>query len=590
MPDSPACTCSSSRWRCRAPRQSADCRAARQNNPGPAGRELVRNDPATGKKEVLVPAQALVPGGAKEPLAVDAYALSADESRVLISTNSERVWRRDTRGDYWVLDVATRKLRKLGGDASPSSLMFAAFSPDGTRVAYVRENNLYVQDVNSLQVTALTADGSKTLINGTSDWVNEEELDLRDCFRWSPDGRHVLFWQFDTAGVAEFHLVDNVVSKSPRITSFAYPKVGEKNSATRLGVVPAGGEVDDAAFLRRVRYKLEVSRPDTAQFTDIFRSECQKKSVPFDAGKVDYLVKRHYESVYEENRQACEYDIERMIVDDDTIPNAVKDVRSILADLAADAADARCDASERARQRDGGASPQAALAAEHGGVGEGIAFEAGEDRFREGFRDVAEGRAPLVGGALRVDADDAVAVRLLVGDRHDRDDRAVGLVVGVHQLPDAGPLAHHDVIREDHGERLVADELLRDEDGMAETERLALPDVREVNQVGDLPDFFELRAFAPGFEKRLEFDRDVKVVLDGVFAAARHENDVRNPRGNRFLDAVLDDRLVDQRQHFLRLGLGGRQEAGAESGDGQDGLAKRFGHDGNSPGVDGDRL
>ena len=71
--------------------------------------------------------------------------------------------------------------------------------------------------------------------------MNEEELDLRNCFRWSPDGRHILFWQFDTTGVAEFHLVDNVVSKSPRITSFAYPKVGEKNSATRLGVIPAGG-------------------------------------------------------------------------------------------------------------------------------------------------------------------------------------------------------------------------------------------------------------------------------------------------------------------------------------------------------------
>jgi len=205
------------------------------------GRELVRNDPATGKKEVVVPASAFVPGGAKEPLAVDVYVLSADESRVLIYTNSQRVWRRNTRGDYWVLDVATRKLRKLGGDAAPSSLMFATFSPDGTRVAYVRANNLYVQDVDTLKVTALTADGSKTLINGTSDWVNEEELDLRDCFRWSPDGKHLLFWQFDTTGVAEFHLVDNVVSKSPRITSYAYPKVGEKNSATRLGVVPAGG-------------------------------------------------------------------------------------------------------------------------------------------------------------------------------------------------------------------------------------------------------------------------------------------------------------------------------------------------------------
>ena len=119
--------------------------------------------------------------------------------------------------------------------------MFATLSPDGTRVAFVRENNLYVQDLDSLKITPLTTDGSKTLINGTSDWVNEEELDLRNCFRWSPDGRHLLFWQFDTTGVAEFHLVDNVVSKSPRITSFAYPKVGEKNSATRLGVVPAGG-------------------------------------------------------------------------------------------------------------------------------------------------------------------------------------------------------------------------------------------------------------------------------------------------------------------------------------------------------------
>ncbi|HVL14440.1 MAG TPA: DPP IV N-terminal domain-containing protein [Gemmata sp.] len=134
-----------------------------------------------------------------------------------------------------------RTLTKLGGDAAPASLMFATLSPDGTRVAFVRDNNLYVQDLESLNITALTTDGSKALVNGTSDWVNEEELDLRDCFRWSPDGKHILFWQFDTTGVAEFHLVDNVVSKSPRVTSFAYPKVGGKNSATRLGVVPATG-------------------------------------------------------------------------------------------------------------------------------------------------------------------------------------------------------------------------------------------------------------------------------------------------------------------------------------------------------------
>jgi putative heme-binding domain-containing protein len=205
------------------------------------GRELVRHDPATGKKEVVVPAAALVPDGAREPLAVEGYEFSADESRVLIYTSSRRVWRRNTRGDYWLLDVAARRLGKLGGDAAPATLMFATLSPDGTRVAFVCENNLYVQDVESLKVAALTTDGSKRLINGTSDWVNEEELGLRNCFRWSPDGKHILFWQFDTTGVAEFHLVDNVVSKSPRITSFAYPKVGGKNSAARLGVVPAGG-------------------------------------------------------------------------------------------------------------------------------------------------------------------------------------------------------------------------------------------------------------------------------------------------------------------------------------------------------------
>jgi putative heme-binding domain-containing protein len=205
------------------------------------GSELVRRDPATGKKEVVVPAAAFVPGGAKEPLAVEGYEFSADESRLLIFTNGQRVWRRNTRGDYWVLDVAAKKLRKLGGDAAPASLLFATLSPDGTRVAFVRDNNLYVQTLDDLTVTPLTADGSKTRINGTSDWVNEEELDLRNCFRWSPDGRHVLFWQFDTTGVAEFHLVDTVVSKSPRVTSFAYPKVGERNSATRLGVVPAAG-------------------------------------------------------------------------------------------------------------------------------------------------------------------------------------------------------------------------------------------------------------------------------------------------------------------------------------------------------------
>ena len=205
------------------------------------GEDLIRTDPATGATEVVVPAEAFFPDGAKAPLQVEGIDFSADESRLLIYTNSKKVWRRNTRGDYWVLEVASRKLRKLGGDAAPATLMFAKFSPDGSAVAYVRENNIYVQDLSNLEITPLTTDGSPTLIHGTGDWVNEEELGLRDCFRWSPDGRQILFWQFDISGVSQFHLVNNVVSRSPTITSFAYPKVGERNSSTRIGVVPAVG-------------------------------------------------------------------------------------------------------------------------------------------------------------------------------------------------------------------------------------------------------------------------------------------------------------------------------------------------------------
>ncbi|HXG48849.1 MAG TPA: DPP IV N-terminal domain-containing protein [Methylomirabilota bacterium] len=211
---------------------------------GGPGRDLVRNDPATGRREIVVPASAFIPEGKAAPLRVESFEFSADETKMLLYTDSQRVWRRNTRGDYWVLDVATRALRRLGGDAAPSTLMFAKFSPDASRVAYVRENNLYVQELRGMRITALTTDGSATRINGTSDWVNEEELDIRDGFRWSPDGRRIAFWQFDTSGVRQFHLIDNTAGNYPRITSFPYPKVGETNSATRVGVVAAtGGKV-----------------------------------------------------------------------------------------------------------------------------------------------------------------------------------------------------------------------------------------------------------------------------------------------------------------------------------------------------------
>jgi len=205
--------------------------------------DIVRYDPETGARKIIVPSARLTPRGESKPLKIDDYSWSEDGKKLLIFTNTKRVWRTNTRGDYWVLDLMTGLLQKLGGDAEPSTLMFAKFSPEGSRVAYVRERNIYVQNLKSLRIAQLTEDGSDAVINGTSDWVYEEEFRLRDGFRWSPDGKRIAYWQFDTEGVRDFHLVNYTESLYPKITTFNYPKVGERNSACRIGVISSrGGE------------------------------------------------------------------------------------------------------------------------------------------------------------------------------------------------------------------------------------------------------------------------------------------------------------------------------------------------------------
>src|ERR1051325_5326024 len=138
--------------------------------------DIVRYDLNTGDRTVKVSAEKLTPSGAAEPLSVEEFSLTPDEQKLLIFTNTARVWRSNTRGDYWVLDLQANTLRKLGGDATPSTLMFAKFSPDGQRVGYVRENNVYVETLSGdSKITQLTTDGSRYIVNGTFDWVYEEE-------------------------------------------------------------------------------------------------------------------------------------------------------------------------------------------------------------------------------------------------------------------------------------------------------------------------------------------------------------------------------------------------------------------------------
>jgi len=227
--------------------------------------DIVFYDPETLDRSILISAGQLTPEGTEKALTVDDYLWSEDRTKLLIYTNSVKVWRTKSRGDYWVLDVASDELWQLGGDdAAESTLQFAKFSSDATRVAYVRENNIYVQDLGSRKTQQLTTDASDTIINGLFDWVYEEEFHVKDGFRWSPDGEKIAYWQLDTSAAQDFLMINNTDGLYPEVTRFPYPKVGEENSAARVGVVTLESGETVWAKLPGVAKDMYIPRMDWA--------------------------------------------------------------------------------------------------------------------------------------------------------------------------------------------------------------------------------------------------------------------------------------------------------------------------------------
>ncbi|MDO5308004.1 MAG: DPP IV N-terminal domain-containing protein [Planctomycetia bacterium] len=248
------------------------------------GRDVVLEKP-DGSREIVVSASELIPRDSNKenprPIAVSDYELSSDAQTVLIYTNTRRVWRRNTRGDYWALDRRHGVFRQLGVGVTsePCYLQFAKLSPDGSRVGYVYKNNLYVEEVVSGAITQLTFDGSDDIINGTFDWVYEEEFDCRDGWRWSPDGKYIAFWRLDSSAEPMFVMLDNVglststgaarieatqlngdfqinetpsddnaspdvletdaqrLRSYPTLVAFKYPRVGCANATAQIGVI-----------------------------------------------------------------------------------------------------------------------------------------------------------------------------------------------------------------------------------------------------------------------------------------------------------------------------------------------------------------
>lgn len=206
--------------------------------------DLLAHDVETGEFSRLVNGADLVPAGEEEPIPIEGYQFSPDGDRLLIATRTEYVWRDRTQGYYYVYDLATGELEPLS-DVEGGYQQFAKFSPDGSRVGFVRRNDLFVKDLGTGEERRLTRDGEPDRIfNGTFDWVYEEELDLQDGWRWSPDGRRIAFWQLDDEPVETMVYDLEYQELYPDPVSVPYPKAGEENPRARIGVVELeSGEV-----------------------------------------------------------------------------------------------------------------------------------------------------------------------------------------------------------------------------------------------------------------------------------------------------------------------------------------------------------
>ncbi|PKP44507.1 MAG: S9 family peptidase [Bacteroidetes bacterium HGW-Bacteroidetes-13] len=168
-----------------------------------------------------------------EVKAFEDYTFSKDEKKLLLSTDSESIYRRSSKGIFWVFDTDLRKLFQV----SDKPIQEPTFSPDGSKVAYVYENNLYVKEIGTGKVTQITTDGKKnSIINGLTDWVYEEELSFVRAFDWNQTGDKIAFIRFDESEVPEFSM--SVFGKAlyPQVETFKYPKAGEKNSEVTLHI------------------------------------------------------------------------------------------------------------------------------------------------------------------------------------------------------------------------------------------------------------------------------------------------------------------------------------------------------------------
>ena len=196
------------------------------------GQDIARFDVTTGQRiGTVVEGSAL--RSAEGPLDVDDYTFSADEQKLLIATANEPIYRRSSKAEYYIYDLKANALKPL---SKGGKQMYATFSPDGERVAFVRQNNMYYVDVKTGVEKQITQDGLvNQRINGALDWVYEEEFEFAVGFAWSPDGAKLAFYTFDESQVPSYAM-QKWGKLYPESYVYKYPKAGEANSMVGVNV------------------------------------------------------------------------------------------------------------------------------------------------------------------------------------------------------------------------------------------------------------------------------------------------------------------------------------------------------------------
>jgi len=199
--------------------------------PGAKIEDIYQHDVATGKKSLLVKGTDLKFN--EQQIKMSHYQWTDDGKFLLIEGPVKSIWRHSTQAPFYLYNLATKKINALS--YGNIHLRNVKLSPNGTRVGFVRDHNIYVVDLKTGKETAVTNDGTENILNGEFDWVYEEEFGLADAWRWSPDGNKIAYWRLNQTRVKEYHLIDEM-GQYNTVFDLKYPKVGEQNSIIKIGV------------------------------------------------------------------------------------------------------------------------------------------------------------------------------------------------------------------------------------------------------------------------------------------------------------------------------------------------------------------